>query len=151
MEIYQALQEDHRNLIHILERLDGTSADASKLRRELLDDLELQLLSHAAAEEEVFLGLLKERDETRDPAFEISSEMKDAIGVLRHLIQIGSKNDHWEEEFARLRGLIESHIDEDEKTMFPRAKRVLNTDSAEEMGEKFDDIKCDYVDRNQLN
>lgn len=151
MQIYQALKEDHRNLIHILERLEGTTEDASKLRRELLDDLELQLLSHAAAEEQAFLAPLTLPSDTRDAAVETAEDMSTAIKLLRGLVEEGAKNDHWTEHFLQLKELIESHIERDEKWMFDKAQNHLSGDAAESLGEKFDEVKNDIIQRNQLN
>jgi hypothetical protein len=50
-----------------------------------------------------------------------------------------------------LRELIEEHIDHDESGMFPKAKQVLDESDAEQMGDRFDDIKDSIIQKNQLN
>jgi iron-sulfur cluster repair protein YtfE (RIC family) len=151
LEIYEALREDHRNLIHILERLEGTSPDASKLRRELLDDLELELRSHAEAEEKAFLCLMKENNVTKENASEAADDMTGAIAVLRDLIIRGAKDDHWDQHFDQLKELIEAHIEADEQLMFPKARQIVDDVAAERMAEQFDDVKDDIMQRNHLH
>lgn len=147
MTIFERLRDDHHtlrleleNLIEatsLLKRTDETRARGKEARR-LLERLKASFLAHTRAEEAVFydrLRTLPHRDENADKAIEEHHQIEEHLGALE---KMGSRAAEWDETLSLLKNELESHLAEEEATLFPILELALEGDEAERLARDFD-------------
>jgi iron-sulfur cluster repair protein YtfE (RIC family) len=137
--IITLLKEQHDETRKTLEALSKTTERGLKIRSELLVKLERDLSHHMTLEEELFYPCFKgavERKKDKKIFYEAKEEHHAAEKVLRDLshTEIGSLA--FGGKAKVLRELVEHHMNEEEKEMFPLAKEMMSQEELTELGEK---------------
>lgn len=131
--IFQALKADHdrqRKLMKDVGDLTGSSAK----RRDLFEQLRLEIQSHAAAEEESLYANMLADPELREDARHSVSEHKEVDDTMGELMKLEMGSDEWQEKFYHMRRRYEHHIDEEEEEMFPEADKQWDKAKERELG-----------------
>ncbi len=129
------LKEDHQKVKKLLSQLE--KAEEGGRRSKLLAQLEQEIKVHTQIEEEIFY-----------PAFRAAAQKKDDKKIFfeaveeHHVVDLvmpeAKKSDPAGEEFAAkakvVKDLIEHHAEEEEKEMFPRARKLLGNAELRELG-----------------
>lgn len=140
MDAITLLTEDHRKVKKLLGELAETTSRAEKTRPELLAQIGRELRAHSKIEEEIFYPAFKnagEKSEDDKMYFEALEEHR-AAGelVLPDLEKTNITSDQFGGRAKVLKELVEHHADEEEKEMFPRAKKLLDAATLAELGQK---------------
>jgi hemerythrin-like domain-containing protein len=143
------LQKDHARVRKLLAQLVESRTDSAwRQREQLLKAIEQELKVHTRIEEEIFYPAFrdaagKKKDEKR-LYFEAVEEHHVVDLALPELKK--SKTDS--EEFAAkakvLKDLIEHHVKEEEKEMFPRAKKLMDREELLKLGERLARAKTSW-------
>ena len=138
MNAIDVLKSDHKKIRALLTELEATTTRAVKKRLSLLRILTTEIHTHAALEEEIFYPAFRAAGQTSDDDkmfFEALEEHR-AAGelVLPDLQQTDPASDQFSGRAKVLKELIEHHADEEEKEMFPRARKLLDATSLRELG-----------------
>jgi len=140
MDAITLLVEDHRKVKKLLGELAETTNRAEKTRAELLAHIASELKAHTTIEEEIFYPAFKEAGEKSDDAkmyFEALEEHRAAGDlVLPDLLKTAVTSDQFGGRAKVLKELIEHHADEEEKEMFPRARKLLDASALAELGQR---------------
>ena len=135
------LKADHETVRELLDRLADTTERATKTRPELLKRIGQEIRIHTTLEEEIFYPALRKAGGTEESRmyFEALEEHR-AAGelVLPDLEETRSDSEQFSGRVKVLKELIEHHADEEEKEMFPRARKILGTDQLKELGERME-------------
>jgi hemerythrin superfamily protein len=141
MNAIQLLKDDHKKVRALLAELESTSSRGIKTRTELLAKIGKELRVHAKIEEEIFYPAFKAAGEKSDDDkmyFEAKEEHR-AVELL--VLPDLEKTD----PAAMLRGrakvlkeLIEHHAGEEEKEMFPRARKLLSAAELDALGARME-------------
>lgn len=126
--IYEAIRQDHETHRMLLNRLAETSGDSEE-RRSLWNQFYYDVKSHAAAEEETFYSKLIAEPDGQDDARHSVSEHKELDDIMEELNSMGFDNPGWLTRFKTLKHDYEHHMDEEEEDIFPKARKVVDTDS----------------------
>jgi hemerythrin-like domain-containing protein len=142
------LKQDHETVRGLLEQLEKTTERAAQKRETLLARIAAEVRAHAKVEEEIFYPAFRDavtKREDRKLYFEAVEEHHVVDLVLPEIEQ----TDVTAEEFAGkakvLKDLIEHHAEEEEKEMFPSAKKVLDADELEQLGEQIEQRKQELL------
>ena len=140
MDAITLLTEDHRKVKKLLGELAETTSRAEKTRSELLMQIARELRAHTKIEEEIFYPAFKEAGEKSEDDkmyFEALEEHR-AAGelVLPDLENTNVTSDQFGGRAKVLKELVEHHADEEEKEMFPRAKKLLDATALAELGQQ---------------
>ncbi len=140
MNIYERLIEDHgkqRGMAAGLAKTEGDSAERKRLFGEFYKELE----AHAAAEEQTFyaelLGLADGQEKSRHSV----AEHKTASDLLKELEKTDMSSSGWLQKFKKLKHEVEHHVDEEEKEVFPLARKLISAARANELGADFEKRK----------
>jgi hemerythrin-like domain-containing protein len=135
------LKDDHDRVKDLLSELEETSNRATTHRTALLEKISNELHTHMKIEEQVFYPAFKaaaEKAEERQMFFESKEEHR----VLDFELPRVQKTDPSTDDFAAhakvLKELVEHHVKEEEKEMFPMAKKLMTSDELEALGEKME-------------
>lgn len=139
MDAIQLLKDDHQKVRELLGQLTETTNRAEKKRMQLLEQIQLELEVHTTIEEEIFYPAFREagRKDEEELYFEALEEHR-AAGelVMPDLLKTEVMSDQFAGRAKVLKDLIEHHAEEEEKEMFPTARKLLGKDMLVELGER---------------
>lgn len=133
MKANDLLIRQHRDVQKLFERLEKGAGN----RLELLRELASKLAAHMRIEEEIFYPRVRELLE--DQVLESLEEHTVAAFALKRLASVGIDHGTFEAKLKALKDVIEHHVEEEEKEMFPRIARAMDSGDLEEIGLELED------------
>ena len=131
------LKQDHEKVRGLL----GQFENATGARRaKLLGQIEQELKVHTQVEEEIFYPAYRDaarKKEDKKLYFEAVEEHHVVDLVLPEMTD-GDTTEQLKAKAKVLKELVEHHADEEEKEMFPRARKALGRDELRELGERME-------------
>ncbi len=140
MNIYERLIKDHDKQEKLANRLMETSGDSAE-RRELFILLKAEATNHANAEEQTLYSVLMEHPDGQEQSRHSVAEHKEADDLLEQLSEMDMSSAGWIQKFEKFRHELLHHIAEEERDVFPLAKKLIDEHKASEMAELFDKRK----------
>lgn len=149
MDAITLLTNDHETVEKLLSDLSETTPRALKKRQELLEKIRVELKAHTSIEEEIFYPAFKDRGDKSDDAkmyFEALEEHRAAGDlVLPDLMSTEVDSEKFSGRAKVLKELVTHHADEEEKEMFPRAKKLFSKSELAALGEQMAARKVQLV------
>jgi len=131
------LKEDHRRVCDFFQEYEA--ARDPRAKREIAEEVCVELETHAQLEEHIFYPTVNEETE-EGPA--LVKDSLDEHETMKHLIQdlrtMGPDSKAFDAKFTELRRCVEHHVEEEERQMFPLAE--------EELAEEMTDLKHEMED-----
>jgi hemerythrin superfamily protein len=125
---FDALAQDHRNVLSMFDLIERTGTSARTRRSALLFQIKRMLTAHALAEEDIIYPMLRDdahREEMASQLYREHAEMKVHLFELEHQ----AKDDAgWIAKLRDLRSIIERHARQEEDSEFPRLRAALSGD-----------------------
>ena len=139
MDILKLIEKDHKETAKGLAELEETEKNNAAARKKIWTPLEMDLLAHMKAEEEILYPPLKEDIEDRIlEAIEEHQLLRMAFSVLDKT----PENDKtWLPKIEVIKDNIEHHVKEEEDEIFEAARKKLSKEKLEEMGKRFEEAK----------
>ncbi len=140
MDAIAMLTKDHEKVKELFTDLVKTTNRAVKKRGELLEKIATELKIHTALEEEIFYPAFKKAgkkagdDTLYFEALEEHRAVEDLI--LPDLSKTEPDNSAFSGRAKVLKELVEHHVAEEEKELFPRAKQLFGKEMLSEIGEQ---------------
>ncbi|HEU4663788.1 MAG TPA: hemerythrin domain-containing protein [Dokdonella sp.] len=149
MDAIKLLKNDHDEVRALLAELESTTTRALKKRAALVGQIAAMLEAHTTIEEEIFYPAFKQAGEKSDDDkmyFEALEEHR-AAGelVLPDLLNTDVASEQFSGRAKVLKELVEHHADEEEKEMFPRARKLLSRQELAELGEQLEARKTQLM------
>jgi iron-sulfur cluster repair protein YtfE (RIC family) len=141
------LESDHRRFEDLLKQGQETTERSINGRTALLDTLTAALGVHELIEEKVLYPALKPHSETREVVLEGFEEHHVADVIVKELHDLAKDNERWGAKFKVLQESLEHHIAEEERNMFPNARRVLSREELDELGARMRAMKAEAEGR----
>ena len=136
------LKGDHQKVRQLLRRLE------SKGSEELLSQIEYELKVHTQIEEEILYPAFKDslRSERDEHLYYEALEEHHVVDLV--LSEIKGTTEGSEEFDAKakvLKDLVEHHAEEEETSMFPKARKAMGTARLRELGEELESRKQELM------
>jgi len=151
VDAIQLLKNDHKEMRAMLSALESSTTRAAKKRSMLLQKIKANLVAHTTIEEEIFYPAFKEAGKKSDDDkmyFEALEEHRAAGDlVLPDLLKTDPSSEKFSGRAKVLKELVEHHADEEEKEMFPRAKKLLGRPELMDLGARMDERKRQLLRR----
>ena len=131
------LKEDHKKVKGLLSQLEKTTERGASRRKALLGRIADEIKVHTTIEEEIFYPAFRDAVEKRDDRlmyFEAVEEHHVVDRLLPELKRADPKGEIFGARAKVLKELIEHHAEEEEKEMFPRARKVLEAAELADLG-----------------
>jgi hemerythrin superfamily protein len=128
------LKEDHEKVRGLLGQFENATGAR---RQKLLTQIEKELKVHTTIEEEIFYPAYREaarKKEDKKLFFEAVQEHHVVDMVLPEMND-GSSPEELKAKAKVLKDLVEHHAEEEEKEMFPRARKAMDKDELRSLGE----------------
>jgi iron-sulfur cluster repair protein YtfE (RIC family) len=142
MNAFELLKQDHDKVAGIFEKLEPTTERALKTREELFAQLKGELDVHTEVEEQIFYPAIKDAEETHEITLEAYEEHNVVKTLLAELDAEPKDTEEWKAKLTVLKENVEHHVEEEEGEMFPKARKVLDKETAEELGTRMEEAKA---------
>ena len=141
-DVIDVLMTDHSEVEEMfaeLEGLFGPGADADR-RREVTDNVTIELVRHSVAEEVVVYPQVKEKVSAEE-AERAKQEHAEAEETMKRLERMDSDDPRFEVEIRTLMAEIREHVAEEEGQMFPHMRTVFTEEELVDMGRRVTAVK----------
>ena len=143
-DVIEILEHDHHEVEEMfaeLESLRGATGEAERARRkELVDDVTIELVRHAVAEETRVYPAVKDKVSDAE-AERAKKEHAEAEETMKRLERLEPEEPSFDEELATLMREIREHVAEEEGEMFPHMRQVFSQEELIDLGEKVESVK----------
>ncbi len=135
------LVHQHRQVEALLERLKEPKVDVDATLRKLADEL----TAHIAIEEKLFYPAIRKLD----PDLILEGLEEHAMGrfALKRLLATTAGDHALKARLSALKELMTNHHNEEEKDLFPKARKAMSNDALEELGASMKKLFDDDVKR----
>jgi iron-sulfur cluster repair protein YtfE (RIC family) len=122
------LVHQHRTVEDLLERLESPKVDLDATLRKLADEL----TAHIAIEEKLFYPAIRKLD----PDLVLEGLEEHAMGrfALKRLLGTPKGDHSLKSRLKALKELMTNHHEEEEKDLFPKARKAMSNDALEKLG-----------------
>lgn len=119
------LTQDHENVKALFEKFQGLSSRATVGKKKLADQICLELIKHATAEEELFYpAVRKDGGDSLDLVDEAVVEHAAAKTLISEILAMDPGDELYDAKMKVLSEQIEHHVQEEESEMFPKARKA---------------------------
>jgi hemerythrin superfamily protein len=139
-DIVEVLEHDHREVEELFDQIE--QATDPKQRRELTDDVTIELIRHAVAEEQYLYPATREHlpdgDKLADKEIDEHSEVEEALKALEGM---DAEDPEFMYKFREMSNSVRQHLKEEEEDLFPRLRKHASADELLDLGEKVERAK----------
>ncbi|MFN2460878.1 MAG: hemerythrin domain-containing protein [Candidatus Velthaea sp.] len=145
MDAITLLKTDHKNVKDLFKQVEGLSERAAVARRRLCEQIAQELEAHAQAEEQIFYPALRERTKRNSEQYDLIFESVEEHAIVKQLIaqlrELDPKDDRYKAKMTVMQELVEEHVKEEEREMFPAAKQMFESDELKQLGNRMAAMK----------
>jgi hypothetical protein len=141
MKATELLKSQHREVEELFAEIERT--EDPEERMELARTIKSKLEVHTAIEEELFYPAYSDGSETKkgeELTREAYEEHHVVKLVLAELPDLDASAENFEAKMTVLKELIEHHVEEEEKEMFPDAEKKLGKNRLETLGSEMEQL-----------
>ena len=143
-DVIQILEQDHREVEQMfaeLESLRGVTGDeAMSRRKDLMEQVTIELVRHSVAEEVLVYPQVEERVSAEE-AERARKEHGEAEETLQRLEGLDPDDSAFDTELATLMREIREHVAEEEGEMFVHMRQVFSDEELRNMGSRVEAFK----------
>jgi hemerythrin-like domain-containing protein len=132
------LKKDHEKVRGLLKKLETAALRGDSNAEELLQNIDREVKIHSQVEEEIFYPAFHEAARTKEQnkLFFEAKEEHHVVDMVMPEVSEFEGNEDFAAKAKVLKDLIEHHADEEEKEMFPAAKKLMGKDELRELGSR---------------
>ena len=138
------LTEDHQRVRELLGEMEETTERAVSKREELLATIEQELEIHTKIEEDIFYPAFRDaarKKDDKDLYFEALEEHHVVDMIMPEIKKTKADSEEFGAKAKVLKDLVEHHAGEEEKEMFPRAKKLMDREQLLDLGQQLAQTK----------
>jgi hemerythrin superfamily protein len=140
------LKADHKKVKGLFAETDDLSDRATTQLKRIGDQICQELTVHAEIEETIFYPAVKDRTqrghkEERDLVLESYEEHSLVKKIISDLEAIDASDESYRPKLKVLREMVEQHVKEEERELFPGARELLNEDEMMDLGMRMTELK----------
>lgn len=139
MDVFKLLKQDHKVAKKLFKEIE--KEEAQKKREKAFEQLERELTLHTEVEETIVYPRLREEDKLKEVTLEAYEEHAVAKQLLKDLASTSMDDERWDAKLSVLKEIIEHHVEEEEKEVFPKAQKLLDKKEAKELGLRVEEAK----------
>ncbi|KQQ89233.1 hemerythrin domain-containing protein [Massilia sp. Leaf139] len=125
VDAVELLTRQHREVEEMFERFENMTDRAKVSKKKLADEICAALIMHTTIEEEIFYPATREASEdTEDMVDEAVVEHASAKDLIAQIMEMDPGDDLYDAKVKVLGEMVEHHVEEEEKEMFPKTKQL---------------------------
>jgi hemerythrin superfamily protein len=133
MNAIKLLKQQHREVEALFKQLE--KAKSARPRQKAFEQIADKLAVHATIEERHFYPSVKRRN-TEEILLEAVEEHLGVKRVIADLLDLDAGDETFEAKAKVLKDLVEHHVEEEEKDLFPKVQKLMDADELEAIGEE---------------
>lgn len=146
------LKADHKTVKGLFKEADELSDRAKAQLKRLGDQICRELTIHDQLETQVFYPAVKERSgrghkDERDLVLEGLEEHALVRHVIGDLQGLDASDESYKPKLKTLKELVEDHVREEERDLFPGVREMLDEDELTELGVQMAELKSELQQR----
>jgi hemerythrin-like domain-containing protein len=145
MDIVDLILEDHQKIMDLFKKISNTPDVNTDERTSLFGELRSALDSHTVAEERNLYEGLENNDELREKILESYEDHKVVASLLQSISEMEVNDPDWIARIEVLRENVETHIEEEERTVLPVAQIAISDAERGEMGNDMESLEDEIV------
>ena len=119
------LKQQHREVKEMFDRFENMTDRAKVSKKKLADEICNALIMHTTIEEEIYYPATREAsEETEDLVDEAVVEHASAKDLIAQIMEMDPGDDLYDAKVKVLGELVDHHVEEEEKEMFPKMKEL---------------------------
>ncbi|MDB5039401.1 MAG: hemerythrin [Candidatus Eremiobacteraeota bacterium] len=140
------LKADHKKVKGLFAETDDLSDRATTQLKRIGDQVCQELTVHAEIEETIFYPAVKDRTqrghkEERDLVLESYEEHSLVKKIIGDLEAIDATDESYRPKLKVLREMVEQHVKEEERELFPGARELLDENELTDLGMRMTELK----------
>jgi hemerythrin-like domain-containing protein len=142
------LKKDHDTVRGLLGDLEKSAMRGGPKAQKLVAQIDTELKIHTTIEEEIFYPAFRDAVRSKDDKkmyFEALEEHHVVKLVLPEVDDTGKGGPEFAAKAKVLKELVEHHADEEEKEMFPEARKVLSRAELQDLGDRMQQRKQELM------
>lgn len=143
-DVIEILSHDHREVEQMFAELeslrDAADEESSSRRKDVAEQVVIELVRHAVAEEAAVYPQVKEKLSEAE-AEHAKHEHAEAEASMKRLEKLSPQDPAFEAELQTLMAEIREHVAEEENEMFPRMRSVFSQQELMKMGQQVEAVK----------
>ncbi|ESQ77788.1 hemerythrin domain-containing protein [Asticcacaulis sp. YBE204] len=146
MDIYGYIKKDHRRFEDLMEQVEKARTTAKRL--DVFRTLKAELIIHAKAEEQSLYAAMDKatRSKAVEKKLDHTTEEHDEIeGFLKQISAASPSSDQWMIHFGELKHACAHHFEEEEGTLFEKAKGYFDAAQARQLAKDMDALKREMM------
>jgi hemerythrin superfamily protein len=144
MNAIKLLKQQHREVEALFKQLE--KAKSARPRRKAFEQIADKLAVHATIEEKHFYPSVKRRT-TEEILLEAVEEHLGVKRVIADLLELEADDPTFEAKAKVLKDLVEHHVEEEEKTLFPKVSKALDDDELAAIGDEMAQTMEELLER----
>jgi hemerythrin-like domain-containing protein len=148
VDAVELLKSQHREVEKLFKEIEN--AEEPEDKEALFEDLADKLAIHAKIEEQLFYPAVHEK-KTEDMVLEAFVEHTSIKRLLADLLEADSSEPAFDAQIKVLKEQIEHHVEEEEKQLFPAAKKVLGKEELSAIAQEMMAVEADLEDTEPRN
>ena len=128
IDAVELLTKQHREVEELFEQFENLSDRSKASKKKLADQICNALIMHTQIEEEIFYPATRSADEgeeeTEDMVDEAVVEHASAKDLIAQIQEMDPEDDLYDAKVKVLSEMIEHHVEEEEKEMFPKTRKL---------------------------
>jgi len=139
----EMLKQDHEKVKTLFSEYEDAQESAPRRRKEIVDQISMELEVHAQLEEKIFYQAFRQvaEKEPKKLVRESFEEHKIVKTLVAELAQMQPKEEQFDAKVTVLKESLEHHVKEEEGELFPAAKKLLGDERLQELGAEMRDLK----------
>jgi hemerythrin superfamily protein len=157
MNVIELLKKDHETVSGLFKTFESAKeSEAEEQMERTAAQICEELTAHATVEEELFYPAVEARAGGEDEKAEDSvKEAHEEHALVKQLVGelqgIGPDDEQFEAKVKVLKDLVEHHVEEEEGTLMPRAKKLLSREELDEMGNRVEARKAELRSKSRTS
>lgn len=132
-QVYDILKQEHQQVEQLLNQLTQ-----GEPQQQQIDELYTMLEAHTKAEEQTLYQDLEKSDETHMMVIEAIEEHHVAEFILKEIRELDAADEKCMAKLKVLKENVMHHVQEEEQELFPKAKQIMDSQWAEQMGQQYE-------------
>lgn len=138
MDIYQALHQDHMEIIDLFKQIEEDQVGGDVSRYMLFANLSKGLSVHMQSEEDTLYLALGGIDQTHNMMAQSYKEHGTIRDALDRMANVPRGSEAWLSSLNDLQEMVSRHVEREESEVFEAARRVLTESEAQELSSRFE-------------
>ena len=147
-DLFEQLKSEHKDVKELLKKAEDCPQGE---RKDVLSQIESELVPHARAEEKTLYAVLLENikqsgnsEDAEDLTNEAYEEHRAIDELLGDLKSSSTDDEAWVGKVKVLKENIEHHVDEEENELFEKARKFIEPEKLAQIAQAYNEAKSEY-------